>query len=146
MKKQKKVGAGFGVMILKDKEILLGRRHEDPDKADSVFKSAGVWTMPGGKLDFGESFEEGAEREVMEETGIKIYNPKVICVNNEKNQHAHFVTIGLLVTDFEGEPKVLEPDEITEWKWFKSKDLPENIYPPSKSVLKNFKAKKFYLK
>ena len=145
-KEKPKIGVGFGVMLLKNRKILLGKRHEDPDKADSVFKYSNVWTMPGGKLDYGESFEEGAKREVMEETGIKLNNTKIICVNEDKNKHAHFITIGLLSKDFEGEPQVLEPDEITEWKWFASKDLPKNIYPPSQKVLENFKAKKFHLK
>lgn len=145
MKKEKKVGVGFGVMVLKDRKILLGRRNEDTKKADSELRGEGTWTMPGGKLEYQESFEEGARREVMEETGIILKNVKVICVNNDKNEYAHFVTIGLFSEDFEGEVEVLEPEEITEWNWFASKDLPKNIFPPSKKVLENFKAKKFYL-
>lgn len=146
MKTKKQVGVGFGVMILKDRKILLGKRHTDPKKADSELHGEGTWTMPGGKLEHNETFEEGAQREVLEETSIKIKDPKVICVNNDKNEHAHFVTIGLLVTDFVGDAKVMEPDEITEWKWFKSSELPKNIFPPSKKVLENFKQKKFYIK
>ena len=146
MKKEKKVGVGFGVMLLKDRKILLGKRNEDTKKADSELRGEGTWTMPGGKLEYQESFEEGARREVMEETGIILKNVKVICVNNDKNEYAHFVTIGLFSEDFEGEAEVLEPDEITEWKWFASKDLPKKIFPPSKKVLENFKAKKFYLR
>jgi 8-oxo-dGTP diphosphatase len=68
----KKVGAGVGVMIFSDGKILLGKRHSDPQKADSELHGEGTWTMPGGKLDFGESFEQGACREVFEETGIKL--------------------------------------------------------------------------
>jgi len=33
-----RVGVGFGVMILKDNKILLGKRHEDPEKASSLLK------------------------------------------------------------------------------------------------------------
>ena len=62
----KTVGAGFGVILERKGKILLGKRHPDPDKADSVFRSAGVWTLPGGKLDWGESLEDGAIREVKE--------------------------------------------------------------------------------
>ena len=142
---RKKLGVGFGVMILKNRKILLGRRHEDPEKADSELGGEGTWTMPGGKLEFGESFEEGAIREALEETSIKIKNPKVICVNNDKNEKAHFITMGLLVTEFEGTAQALEPEEITEWKWFKSEELPKNIFPPSMHVLENYKQKRFYI-
>jgi len=145
MNKEPKVGVGFGVMLLKNRKILLGKRNEDAKKADSELRGEGTWTMPGGKLEYQESFEEGARREVMEETGIILKDVKVICVNNDKNESAHFVTIGLFSEDFEGEAKVLEPEEITEWKWFASKDIPKNIFPPSKKVLENFKARKFYL-
>ena len=68
---KKRVGAGFGVILERDGKILMGRRHPDPDKADSAFRSAGEWSLPGGKHDWGESLEEGAIREVKEETGIK---------------------------------------------------------------------------
>jgi len=147
IKKEKtKVGVGFGIMIFKNRKILLGKRHTNPKKADSELHGEGTWTMPGGKLEYQETFEEGAYREVLEETGIKLKNIQVICINNDKNEHAHFVTVGMLSTDFEGEAKVMEPDEITEWKWFSSKELPKNIYFPSKKVLENFKAKKFYIK
>ncbi len=66
------IGVGFGVLLLKDGKMLLGKRHEDPSKASSALHGEGTWTMPGGKLHFRESFEEGAKREVLEETGIKL--------------------------------------------------------------------------
>jgi len=141
----KKVGVGCGVMILKDGRVLLGKRHEDPEKAGSELHGEGTWTMPGGKLEWGESFEEGAVREVMEETGMALKDAKVICVNNDKNEHAHFVTIGLFSENFEGDPKVMEPDEITEWRWFKLNQLPEKIFLPSKKALENYNKKKFYI-
>ena len=143
----KKVGAGFGVMILnKEDKLLLGKRHEDPEKAGSEFHGEGTWTMPGGKMEFQEGVEEGATREVEEETGIRIHNPEVFCVNNDMVEDAHFVTFGLLVKDFEGEPQVLEPNEITEWRWFDLDDLPHPIFFPSARVLENYKQGKFYLK
>jgi len=67
----KKIGVGFGLMLLKDGRVLLGKRHVDPKKADSELREEGSWTMPGGKLDYGESFEEGAKRELQEEIGYR---------------------------------------------------------------------------
>jgi len=50
MSDKKNVGAGFGVMLLRDGKVLLGRRHDDEEKADSLLHGAGTWTMPGGKF------------------------------------------------------------------------------------------------
>ena len=142
---KKKVGTGFGVLVLKENKLLLGKRHEDPTKADSELHGEGSWTMPGGKFEFGESFEEGAARELKEETGMTLKKSKVLCVNNDKNEHAHFVTVGFLAEEFEGEPSIMEPDEITEWKYFPLNALPQNIFPPSVKVLKCYLENKFTL-
>ncbi|MCF7865376.1 MAG: NUDIX domain-containing protein [Candidatus Pacebacteria bacterium] len=146
--KPKKMGAGFGVMILRDNKVLLGQRHPDPVKADSLMNGEGTWTMPGGKLDFGESFEAGAVREVSEEIGIKIQESdlEVISLSNDIVPTAHFVTIGLLCKVFpkDLEPRVMEPDEITQWKWFALDELPSPLFKPSQKVLDNYKEGKFY--
>lgn len=140
----KKVGAGFGVLVIKDNKVLLGKRHEDPEKASSEMSGEGTWTMPGGKLEYGESFEQGAIRELKEETDIVAQEVKVICVENSVGPKAQFVTIGLQAIAFEGEPKVTEPDEITEWKWFELNQLPEKVFPPSKYVLERYLDQTFY--
>jgi len=57
---------------------------------------------------------------------------------------AHFVTVGLFYKDPHGNPKVMEPDEIVEWKWWRLNKLPKNIFFPSLKILKNYKEKKFY--
>ncbi len=145
MEEKKKVGVGFGVLLLRDGKVLLGKRHQDPEKASSLLNGAGTWTMPGGKLHFGETFEEGAKREVMEETGLKLNQVNIICINQDMVETAHFITIGLFSDDIEGEPQVLEPDEITEWHWFDLNHLPAPIYFPSAKVLENYKQEKFYL-
>jgi 8-oxo-dGTP diphosphatase len=142
----KKMGCGFGVMIIRDNKVLLGQRHVDPVKASSLMNGEGTWTMPGGKLDFGESFEEGARREILEETGmnVEIQDLQVISLTNDIVPTAHFVTVGLLCTNCNSEPRVMEPDEITQWKWFDLEDLPEPLFEPSRKILKNYKDKTFY--
>ena len=142
---KKRVGVGFGAMLMKNGAVLLGRRNADPNKADSELHGEGTWTMPGGKLEYGESFEDGARREVREETGIILSRAEVICVNNDKNEHAHFVTIGLFSDAFEGEPRVMEPDEIVEWRWFPLDALPSPLYFPSAKIIENYRRKSFYI-
>jgi ADP-ribose pyrophosphatase YjhB (NUDIX family) len=140
----KKYGVGFGVMMVRDGKILLGRRHEDPNKADSVFKVSGVWTMPGGKLGWGEELIDAAKREVKEETGMTLNSAEVICVSNDMNEHAHFVTVGFYSEDFNGEALVTEPDEITEWRWFDINNIQVPLYFPSQAILKNYQSGTFY--
>lgn len=146
MAENKKIGVGFGIMMLKDNKVLLGKRHDDPEKADSLLHGEGTWTMPGGKLDFGEELKPAAIREVFEETGIKIKEKdlKLISLTNDVVFDAHFVTIGFLCQDFEGEPKVMEPDEITKWQWFELDNLPRPVYFPSEKILKNYLAGEIY--
>jgi 8-oxo-dGTP diphosphatase len=143
---KKKVGAGFGVMVIKDGKILLGKRNDDKEKASSELSGEGTWTMPGGKLEFGETFEEGGMRELKEETGMTAHKIRVMCVENSMTEKAHFVTIGLYAEEFEGEPQIMEPDEITQWSWFDLNDLPEKVFPPSRYVLERYLDKTFYKK
>jgi hypothetical protein len=39
MEEKKKVGGGFGVLLLRDGKVLLGKRHDDPIKADSALQN-----------------------------------------------------------------------------------------------------------
>lgn len=139
-------GVGIGIMIIKDGRVLLGKRHDDPKKADSALHGEGTWTMPGGKMVFGESFEDAAFREVLEETGMKINKDKmrIVSITNDIVKDAHFVTIGFLCEEFGGEPRVMEPDEIIEWKWFELNNLPSPLFFPSEKILKNFIDKVIY--
>lgn len=139
-----KPAVGVGIMILENDKVLLGQRHVDPEKADSELHGEGTWTMPGGKLHFQEGLEEAAKREVLEETGIKAKKLELFSVSNDTVSDGHFVTIGFLCTDFEGEPKIMEPDEITKWDWFDLNSLPAPIFFPSAKMIRNYLSKKIY--
>jgi 8-oxo-dGTP diphosphatase len=138
------VRAGVGIMILKDDKVLLGRRNSDPKKASSELHGESSWTMPGGKIHFGEKIRDSAEREMKEETGLIPKKLKIVSIGNEIVKDAHFVTIGFFCDEFEGEPKVMEPDEITEWRWFPLDKIPNPIFPPSLKLLKNYIDKEVY--
>lgn len=75
MCEKKKVGVGFDVIILKDGKLLLGKRHDDPEKASCLLNYA--------------------KREVLEETDITLNRMDVICVNQDIIEIANFITIGL---------------------------------------------------
>ena len=148
MAENTKVGVGFWVMILRAGKILLGQRHVDPAKADSELHGEWTWTMPGGKMHFHESFEDTCYRETLEETGLKINKDtiRIISITNDMVPDNHFVTIGFLATDVEGEPQVMEPDEITQRKRFDLNDLPTPLFFPTEKVLKNYLAGTIYMR
>ncbi|UWQ06731.1 NUDIX hydrolase [Aliiroseovarius crassostreae] len=50
-------------IVLRGQDVLLVKRKNEPD--------AGLWGFPGGRLEYGETLEEGACRELFEETGVR---------------------------------------------------------------------------
>lgn len=141
-----RIKVGVGVMILRNNKVLLGKRHEDPSKADSELHGEGSWTMPGGGMDFGEDPEITACREVEEETGVIVEknNLRLISVGNDKASDAHFITLGFLCEQSQGEPKVKEPDEITEWSWFSLDNLPSPLFFCSEKIIENYLNNRIY--
>lgn len=143
----KHIGAGCGVIILnKNGEILLGRRGEDILKAKCEMHEEGTWTLPGGNIEYGETFEQAGIREAKEETNLDISNLEVFCVQTDLNEHAHYISVGMIAHSYTGEIKVMEPDEITCWKWFSVNNIPSVIFTPSKKTIECFLNKKFYIK
>lgn len=134
---------GVGIMLLNKRgEVLLGKRSDDPTK--TLLHGEGTWTLPGGKLGFGEKLGECAAREVLEETGIRVGRLEPVSISDEIVHDAHFVCIGFLCREFLGKPRVREPDEITEWRWFPLGNLPDKIFPPSRSVIESYMNKRMY--
>ena len=55
---------GVGVIVFRDQEVLLVKRKKEPNK--------GQWSIPGGKQMIGETVAKAAQRELLEETGVKV--------------------------------------------------------------------------
>jgi ADP-ribose pyrophosphatase YjhB (NUDIX family) len=96
-------------------------------------------------MEGGESFEETAQREVEEETGLTDVEVKgLVSVSNDRVYDKHFVSIGILVEWKSGEPYPAEPEKSQNWTWFETDELPEHIFLPSKRVLQNWLAGTIY--
>jgi ADP-ribose pyrophosphatase YjhB (NUDIX family) len=140
------IGAGCGVMIFNNlNQLLLGLRNSDEKLADSEMHEEGTWTMPGGNIEYGETFEEAGAREAKEETGLIVKDLEIFCVQTDKNEHAHYISVGMIARHFEGEPQVMEPEQIVEWRWFDLDKLPENIFSASRKTIDCFLNHKFYM-
>ncbi len=136
---ERAVRAGIGVVLLKNnsgkRQVLLGKRKSN------LFGGKESWSLPGGKLEFGETLENCAKRETFEETGLKITGElKLIGVSEEIDKDSHFITIGFLCKKFSGEPRVMEMNKIVGWKWFDLNALPRKLFLPTKHVLELLKS------
>lgn len=65
---------GVGVAVIRDGALLMIKRGRGPN--------AGLWAIPGGKVDFGESMSAAAVRELREETGIDAQLEGVVWVGD----------------------------------------------------------------
>lgn len=102
--KENRPKVGIGVMVIKNGKVLLGKRKGSHGQ--------GEYAWPAGHMEYMESFEECAKREVMEEAGIEIGNIKFLRLLNLKTYAPkHYVDIGLMAQWISGEPKIMEPEK-----------------------------------
>lgn len=113
---------GIGVFIFKDGKFLVGHREGSHGE--------GSWSVPGGHLEFGETFKQTAIREIAEETGLEIKDIKFGAVTNDifKSENKHYVTIWLTSQWKSGEPKILEPHKCAEQRWVDFDSLPKPLF------------------
>jgi len=140
MEEKKYPRVGVGVMIQNEKgEVLMGSR---------LAPISGEWCFPGGSLEFGESIREATIREAEEETGLKISDLELIAVVEEKRyidiDNKYFIVVGFKAGEYQGEPKLMEPDKFKEWKWFSLNNLPGKMLEATELIIKNFQAGKIY--
>ena len=123
---------GASVFIHKDGKLLLQKR-----------KDNGCWSVHGGCCELGETVEETAKRELLEETGLTacslellgVFSGKELFYTYPNGDMVSNVDIAYLCEDFIGE-LLTQTDETTDLKWFGLDELPENISPPVKPILK----------
>ena len=134
--------AGAGVILINERnEILLQRRSDN-----------GYWDYPAGSMELGESFEECARREVLEESGLECGRLEYLMdMSGEDSFYeypngdkVYLAGILYICRDFSGEIKNQE-DEVLEQRFFQIEALPENT-PPLKIKTRIFKKVREYLK
>lgn len=96
MTAKKRPLACVGVVCRRGDDVLLIRRGREPLK--------GKWSIPGGKMDFGETVRAAALRELKEETGVEARITGIIDVVDSIMDDQHFVLIDFEAEWISGEP------------------------------------------
>lgn len=101
------------VALVKEGKVLLIKRAFAPYQ--------NLWTFPGGRMDPGETVEQCAIREVQEELGVTIRNPRHALTQSLGRDGTYRLAV-FATTDFSG---ALRPsDEIAGFKWTEPGALP----------------------
>uniref|UniRef100_A0A7R9VTY5 Nudix hydrolase domain-containing protein n=1 Tax=Chlamydomonas euryale TaxID=1486919 RepID=A0A7R9VTY5_9CHLO len=125
---------GVGVLLWRRNSgtLLVGKRLGS--------HGAGTYALPGGHLEYGESFEECAAREVAEETGIALaldsltlaYTTSTVFPEVQR----HYVTVFMQATvDEAAEARTMEPHKCEGWSWVPWGGIPQPVFPALASLM-----------
>jgi ADP-ribose pyrophosphatase len=118
-----------GAIVFENDRVLLVRRGQPP--------SQDLWAIPGGRVKLGETLQEAAEREILEETGITIrarepvYTFDYIEVDGSSRPRFHYVIIDLIADVVGGE--IRAGDDAADVRWVAAAEL-DDLKVSSKTV------------
>ena len=126
---------GAAILIVDEQDRLLLMKRSD----------SGCWGPPGGATEPGEVVEDAARRETLEETGLEVgemslfdvFSGTELYYKYPNGDEVYNVIVVYLSRDFTGDIQL--NDEHTEWHWFAPVDIPEDLSPPIKPVIEDFK-------
>lgn len=126
------VRVGVSVVIRKDDTVLLGQRLRS--------HGTGRWCTPGGHIEFGETPERAARREVMEETGLELGKVRpstsLPYLNTSFPEDGRqYITLYLEAEYIGGDPVAMEPEKCAQWLWFNRKALPSPLFTDMRPAL-----------
>lgn len=109
------IGVG-GVLLNSHHQVLLIKRNQAPAK--------GLWSLPGGRLEPGESLVEACKREFHEETNLEVEVKHIVAVVDRRLEGFHYVIIDYWVTLVDERRCVpVAQSDVAEAKWINLDDL-----------------------
>jgi ADP-ribose pyrophosphatase YjhB (NUDIX family) len=118
---------GARAVVVQDSQILLVRQ--------TYYKG---WFLPGGAVDQGETFEEAMRRELEEECGIQVKHSQLLGVYlNRKRKRDDHIAI-YVVSQFEGQARIVDPKEVAAIKFFSPNALPDDLWAGHRKRIEEF--------
>ncbi len=122
------------IIIDKQDRILLQLRADN-----------GLWGLPGGSLEPGESMEEVAKRELYEETGLiaddinlfDVFSGKDLYYQYPHGDEVYNVVVAYTCREYQGHIS-RDEKEVKDIKFFNIQDIPREISPPDLPVINKF--------
>ncbi|KAA0546949.1 NUDIX hydrolase [Bacillus sp. BGMRC 2118] len=127
---------GATAIILDEQGKILFQQRRFPN---------GVWGLPGGLMELGESTEEVAKREVFEETGLQIENLQLLNVYSGQDQFIraengdefYVVTTAYYTTEYYGEI-IVDKKESIKVDFFHPEDLPKHMIGSHRKMVEEY--------
>lgn len=125
---------GCGVLVTKENQILLQHRVDEDN-----------WCIPGGVMELGETFEETAVRETLEETGLVVENLQLFglysgdsCfVTYPNGDEVYSVQVIFQSDTYTGTLKQVG-EESKEHRFFNRSELPQNLNPRQSAFIQDW--------
>jgi ADP-ribose pyrophosphatase YjhB (NUDIX family) len=123
---------GIGILLLRGETVLLIKRGRPP--------AAGEWSPPGGAQELGETAEEAARRELLEETGLTAGTLTLVAhVDSIHRDEAGRVQYHYTILDFYSEYEGGEAragGDVTDVAWVHAKDFDAyGLWPEARRVI-----------
>jgi 8-oxo-dGTP diphosphatase len=105
---------GVGAVVVRDGALLMVRRAKDPAR--------GLWSVPGGRLEHGETLAQAAAREVLEETGVEVLVGGLLGVFEVPGE-THYVILDFLATAT-SDRNPAPAGDVSEARWVPFEEIP----------------------
>ena len=110
----------MGVVFVRDGRVFLAKREGSHGE--------NTWASAGGHLELGESLEECARREALEELGVQVGEMRFLCVSNIIAYGKHYLDIEFLSDIGDQTPRLMEKEGFSDCGWFPLDSLPHPLF------------------